>query len=435
VTGRVNIEAMRIAWIVVVVAGCGGDSNSPSRPVTETETARLDLPRVDDAGRVFVLDRAKPAALVWVGATGQLAVGKGAPAWSGDLASKDRADVEVGQLRHRVLESIVDARGPAAQLAKLELERDSDDTYLARRAAIAQAQASGILGAPGGADDEPGRGRLPASSAGAIAKLDPTAPLVIATPSAPAPAIVRVLRRTGGVIAVDHKGKLAVVDAGFAIEATPPAGRASWLELYSDAKGLHLVLQPAADKERLVEWRGAAIDADDLARAYREIGDKLHVDILAHDNTTAQTLVDMVVAAAAAGVAHAAVVEGPAKPEERRGQIAIARRDLVPYPRATPGQPNAQGDLDKALIRAAVHTKLHQIQYCYERELLARPHLAGTVMVQFFITPQGRVATANAAGMDPEVASCVAGVIRQIEFPHPNGGGGVQVNYPFTFAS
>ena len=27
----------------------------------------------------------------------------------------------------------------------------------------------------------------------------------------------------------------------------------------------------------------------------------------------------------------------------------------------------------------------------------------------------------------------VAGVIKNIEFPKPKGGGGVQVNYPFTF--
>jgi hypothetical protein len=54
-------------------------------------------------------------------------------------------------------------------------------------------------------------------------------------------------------------------------------------------------------------------------------------------------------------------------------------------------------------------------------------------MVQFFIRPDGKVATATASGVDPDVASCVAEVIRQIEFPKPKGGGGVQVNYPFVF--
>ena len=31
------------------------------------------------------------------------------------------------------------------------------------------------------------------------------------------------------------------------------------------------------------------------------------------------------------------------------------------------------------------------------------------------------------------MSSCVAGVIKGIEFPKPKGGGGVQVNYPFNF--
>jgi hypothetical protein len=55
------------------------------------------------------------------------------------------------------------------------------------------------------------------------------------------------------------------------------------------------------------------------------------------------------------------------------------------------------------------------------------------VQTQFFITPNGNVASASGSGVDPEVANCVADVIHGIEFPKPKGGGGVQVNYPFTF--
>jgi hypothetical protein len=54
-------------------------------------------------------------------------------------------------------------------------------------------------------------------------------------------------------------------------------------------------------------------------------------------------------------------------------------------------------------------------------------------MVQFFIRPDGKVASATASGVDSEVASCVAEVIKKIEFPKPKGGGGVQVSYPFVF--
>jgi hypothetical protein len=97
------------------------------------------------------------------------------------------------------------------------------------------------------------------------------------------------------------------------------------------------------------------------------------------------------------------------------------------------GQPNAQGDLDKAIIRRYIKRNQQKIQYCYEKELLAKPNLSGTVMTNFLITPNGNVSSSTGSGVDPNVANCVAEVIRNIEFPKPKGGGNVQVNYPFIF--
>jgi pSer/pThr/pTyr-binding forkhead associated (FHA) protein len=102
-------------------------------------------------------------------------------------------------------------------------------------------------------------------------------------------------------------------------------------------------------------------------------------------------------------------------------------------PQVRIGQPSAVGDLDKAIIRRYIKRNIAKITYCYEKQLLAKPGLQGTVSTQFFISPNGTVASANASGVDGEVASCVAGVLKAIEFPKPKGGGGVQVNYPFTF--
>jgi hypothetical protein len=104
-------------------------------------------------------------------------------------------------------------------------------------------------------------------------------------------------------------------------------------------------------------------------------------------------------------------------------------------PTVSIGTPSAEGDLDKAIIRRYIKRNIQKIQYCYEKQLLAKPTLAGTVSAQFFITPNGTVAQSNGSGLDPEVASCVAEVIKNIEFPKPKGGGGVQVNYPFNFHS
>ncbi|HTR49542.1 MAG TPA: AgmX/PglI C-terminal domain-containing protein [Kofleriaceae bacterium] len=107
------------------------------------------------------------------------------------------------------------------------------------------------------------------------------------------------------------------------------------------------------------------------------------------------------------------------------------RRPAVPTVAITEGQ--VLGDLDKSIIRRYIKRNLEKITYCYEHELLAKPELAGTITVQFFIQPDGTVGQSNASGFDHEVASCVAGVVKAIEFPRPNGNGGVTVNYPFNF--
>jgi len=97
------------------------------------------------------------------------------------------------------------------------------------------------------------------------------------------------------------------------------------------------------------------------------------------------------------------------------------------------GQPDAVGDLDKAIIKRYIERNKSKIQYCYEKELLASPGLAGEVKTQFFISPNGTVISSNASGVSNNVSSCVSGVIKTIVFPKPKGGGGVQVNYPFSF--
>ena len=112
---------------------------------------------------------------------------------------------------------------------------------------------------------------------------------------------------------------------------------------------------------------------------------------------------------------------------------ATAAGRTAAVPTVSIGQPNAQGDLDKAIIRRYIKRNLQKIQYCYEKELLGKPNLSGTVMTNFLISPQGTVTQSTGNGVDPVVASCVAEVIRSIEFPKPKGGGNVQVNYPFIF--
>ncbi len=96
--------------------------------------------------------------------------------------------------------------------------------------------------------------------------------------------------------------------------------------------------------------------------------------------------------------------------------------------------PVITGDLDGQLIRRYVRRHLAKVTYCYERELLRSPKLAGTVNVQFVVdSASGHVAGVSAAGLgNKEVETCIAGVVRAIEFPAAKGGGPVKINYPFT---
>jgi hypothetical protein len=109
------------------------------------------------------------------------------------------------------------------------------------------------------------------------------------------------------------------------------------------------------------------------------------------------------------------------------------KRHTAQVPHPTLGRATAVGGLDKAIIRRYIKRNVEKIAYCYEKQLLAHPGIEGTVSIQFFISPDGSVKSSNGTGFDGEVASCVAGVVSAIEFPRPDGGGGVQVNYPFTF--
>jgi hypothetical protein len=99
------------------------------------------------------------------------------------------------------------------------------------------------------------------------------------------------------------------------------------------------------------------------------------------------------------------------------------------------GEPaiNNGSDYSKSIVRRYIRRHLNEIGYCYEKQLLAHPDLGGEILVKFLISPSGAVQSAEGTGFDHEVASCLAGVIQSIEFPKPGDGGGVQVNYPFTF--
>jgi hypothetical protein len=234
---------------------------------------------------------------------------------------------------------------------------------------------------------------------------------------------------------VNHEGKLRALRVGYNLrsrdaawsDATTASDR--WIEVRIGAGALTIEAVPSPAVT--VAWAAGPLDVAGLTKAYTDARDavggdqRIDVDVLVGPDTDVQRLVDVVAALDAAGAQVIALGDLPAADEAARRGKRIAR--------ATLGQPQSVGDLDKVIIRRHIKAALPRIKLCYERALLTDPSLAGTVSTQFFISPSGAVTQANATGVDPAVASCVASVIKAIEFPKPEGGGGVQVNYPFTF--
>jgi hypothetical protein len=102
-------------------------------------------------------------------------------------------------------------------------------------------------------------------------------------------------------------------------------------------------------------------------------------------------------------------------------------------PNVSLGSPTVKGELDAAIIRRYLRRNMAKLSYCYDKQLLAKPGLTGTINASFGITADGTVASATGSGVSPEVSSCVTDVISHIEFPRPRAGT-VQVTYPLTFS-
>jgi hypothetical protein len=104
-------------------------------------------------------------------------------------------------------------------------------------------------------------------------------------------------------------------------------------------------------------------------------------------------------------------------------------------PDVVDGKADVKGSLDKEIIRRVIRRAINQIKFCYEQGLQTNPNLSGRVKIFFVISANGSVASASpvGAGVSSEVDQCVARKISQLSFPAPQGGGIVEVTYPFTF--
>jgi len=106
-------------------------------------------------------------------------------------------------------------------------------------------------------------------------------------------------------------------------------------------------------------------------------------------------------------------------------------RDRTP---AVPSAPRARFICrypDKSILQRVIRSNLSKVQRCYEQQLRFTPALAGTVVVQFQIGPDGRVSGATGSGMTANLSTCVAHAVTTFAFPRASDG--ITVSYPFTF--
>jgi len=354
-------------------------------------------------------------------------------------------------------------------VGQYQMKRAGAGPHLAREQAIEAARKAGILGTVhaerAGAfasliDGDLGPVEvlvtvpLPASGDTSVTH---GTPLVLADRGATADLVVRMLRLArGGTVAVSTDGSAhaRALAVGFTMMPAPRA---------SDAPELIVSLGPTDGEVAArhgasavaggFHWSGAA-DPAEVARHYAEarkttpFADRTDVWLHIERPVKVARALALVTALRAAGAETIRIGDPsgasstgfggirPSGPGVTIGHTSgppgvLGRQASVPQVRI--GSPSRVGDLDKAVIRRYIRRNLHEIRDCYEKRLLTAPKLEGTVRDDFVIAPDGTVASSKASGVDPEVASCIAAVVKAIQFPKPQGGGIVKVTYPFVF--
>jgi Ca-activated chloride channel homolog len=98
------------------------------------------------------------------------------------------------------------------------------------------------------------------------------------------------------------------------------------------------------------------------------------------------------------------------------------------------GPPLRRGQLDGTIVRRYIRLKLPGVRHCYELALRLAPALAGQVVSELDIAPNGVVAMVRVSGIgDRTLHACIERELREIRFPEVRDGDPVRVTYPFTF--
>jgi len=102
-----------------------------------------------------------------------------------------------------------------------------------------------------------------------------------------------------------------------------------------------------------------------------------------------------------------------------------------------PNTMKVEGHLDRGEIQRVINSHIHELQGCYERQLIVSPNLSGKVTFEWVIGTGGAVTSVKIKAStlpSNEATSCMQAAIRRWQFPSPSGGS-VTVIYPIALAS
>jgi hypothetical protein len=99
-----------------------------------------------------------------------------------------------------------------------------------------------------------------------------------------------------------------------------------------------------------------------------------------------------------------------------------------------------RGIIDPELVDRLLNEARSQFQYCYQQELQKNSSIKGTVKIAFVIGVNAQVSSVTVtpqqgANWSNTAKSCIAAVVRGINFPEPKGGGSAAFDKNFTFSA